>query len=95
MQFRMPFSEALTNILGIQSLTQSFGAQQVELSSAVEDGGGDWRCDAYVQSLPVAFPGSVPAGGDTESETGSAHVVYVRDNLAVMPEHWVGGSLSE
>lgn len=73
---QLPFSDLFTNILGIQSLANQFGAKQAEPEQVVHY--GDLTCDTFTQTLPSTF------------SAGAASVVYIRDNLAVVPEHWVG-----
>lgn len=72
---QLPFSDLFTNILGIQSLTQ-FGAKPAEPEHIVNH--DDLTCDAFTQTLPSTF------------SAGGASVVYIKENLAVVPEHWVG-----
>jgi len=67
----------LTNILGVQSVAQ-FGAKQPQYQHDASVS-ANVDCSRYLTPLPQHFD--------------SASVVYVKENLAVVPE-WSGGNIS-
>lgn len=74
---QLPFTDLFTNLLGVQSLAQ-FGVKQAEEGHIPATDDLNLNCDAFVRNLPATF------------SAGAASVVYVQDNLAVVPEHWRG-----
>lgn len=82
---QLPFSDLITNILGIQSILPSqFGAQQAQpgfeslddFDHNDVDNKDVTSCEFFTQALPRTFT------------VGSSPVRYIRDNFAVMPGHW-------
>lgn len=75
-------SELITNLLGAQSVAQ-FGVQSPGSDVGSVDFPGEppvAGCGAYLNALPSNVPQSV---------------AFVRENLAVVPEDWTNGGISQ